>query len=78
VAAWLITLPAAALVGGVSASAVKHGGNFGTVVVALVGTALAAGIVLLSRRNPVHANNVNDHHEVAIRTEPPARVGAAA
>ncbi|MFJ9121823.1 anion permease [Streptomyces sp. NPDC102394] len=78
VAAWLITLPAAALVGGVSASAVKHGGDLGTVVVALVGAALAAGIVLLSRRNPVHANNVNDAHEVTIRTEPPAPVGTAA
>ncbi|MBY8344116.1 MULTISPECIES: inorganic phosphate transporter [Streptomyces] len=78
VAAWLITLPCAALVGGVSASVVKHGGTFGTVVVALVGAALATGIVVLSRRNPVHADNVNDHHEVAIRTAPPAHVGTAA
>lgn len=78
VAAWLITLPCAALVGGVSAAAVKHGGNFGTVVVALVGAALATGIVVLSRRNPVHADNVNDHHEVAIRTVAPSNVGTAA
>jgi inorganic phosphate transporter, PiT family len=78
VAAWLITLPCAALVGGVSAATVKHGGNFGTVVVALVGAALAAGIVVLSRRNPVHADNVNDHHEVAIRTPAPSNVGTAA
>ncbi|MCD9873888.1 inorganic phosphate transporter [Streptomyces guryensis] len=78
VAAWLITLPSAALVGGISAAAVKHGGNFGTVVVALVGAAVAAGIVVVSRRNPVHADNVNDGHDVTIRTEPPAHVGAAA
>ena len=78
VAAWLITLPAAALVGGVSASVVKHGGNLGTVVVALVGAAVAAGIVVLARRNPVHANNVNDAHEVAVRATTPAKVGAAA
>ncbi|MGW2724727.1 anion permease [Streptomyces sp. NPDC001492] len=78
VAAWLITLPSAALVGGVSASVVKHGGNLGTVVVALVGAAVATGIVLVSRRNPVHASNVNDAHEVTLRTEPPARVGTAA
>ncbi|MGW3035096.1 anion permease [Streptomyces sp. NPDC001178] len=78
VAAWLITLPSAALVGGVSASVVKHGGNLGTVVVALVGAALATGIVLVSRRNPVHASNVNDAHEVTLRAEPPARVGTAA
>ncbi|MER5215610.1 inorganic phosphate transporter [Streptomyces sp. NPDC002838] len=78
VIAWLVTLPAAALVGGVSASVVKHGGNTGTVVVALVGAAVAAGIVALSRRNPVHANNVNDAHEVAIRATTPSSVGTAA
>ncbi|MFG2942076.1 anion permease [Streptomyces sp. NPDC048282] len=78
VAAWVITLPCAALVGGLSAAAVKHGGNFGTVVVALVGAALAAGIVLLSRRNPIDAKNVNDGHEVAVRTTPPSNVGTAA
>ncbi|MFJ3671433.1 anion permease [Streptomyces sp. NPDC090106] len=76
-AAWLITLPSAALVGGVAAYAVKHGGNLGTTVVALTGAALAAGIVFLARRNPVHADNVNDHHEVPVRTAAPA-VGAAA
>ncbi|MET9684896.1 inorganic phosphate transporter [Streptomyces coeruleorubidus] len=76
--AWLITLPAAALVGGVAASVVQGGGDLGTAVVALVGAALAAGIVVVSRRNPVHAHNVNDAHEVTIRTEPPAKVGTAA
>ncbi|MGW2385545.1 anion permease [Streptomyces sp. NPDC001658] len=72
VVAWLITLPAAALVGGVSASVVVNGGDLGTIVVALVGAAVAAGIVVLSRRNPVSANNVNDAHEVAIRATTPA------
>ncbi|MFJ9820518.1 anion permease [Streptomyces sp. NPDC101151] len=78
VAAWLITLPAAALAGGLAASVVKHGGNVGTAVIALVALALAAVIVLAARRNPVHANNVNDHHEVAIRTPAPTDVGTAA
>ncbi|MEV6127158.1 inorganic phosphate transporter [Streptomyces violaceusniger] len=78
VIAWMVTLPAAALVGGVSASVVTNGGNIGAAVVALVGAALAGGIVLLSRRNPVDAKNVNDAHEVTIRTEPPAKVGTAA
>ncbi|MFI7386380.1 anion permease [Streptomyces sp. NPDC049813] len=73
-AGWLITLPAAALVGGLSASIVKHGGNTGAAVIALVALALATGIVALARRNPVHAQNVNDHHEVAVRT--PARTAA--
>ncbi|MFF6877848.1 MULTISPECIES: inorganic phosphate transporter [unclassified Streptomyces] len=76
--AWVITLPAAALVGGLAAAVVQNGGDLGTAVVALVGAALAAGIVVISRRNPVHAHNVNDAHDVSIRTEPPAKVGAAA
>ncbi len=76
--AWLITLPAAALVGGVSAGAVRYGGNFGTVVVALVAVAVAAGIVLAARRNPVDAHNVNDTHEVSIRSTAPTAVGTAA
>ncbi|CAL9568197.1 hypothetical protein SUDANB108_04809 [Streptomyces sp. enrichment culture] len=76
--AWVITLPAAALIGGGAAAAVQHGGDLGTAVVAVVGTALAAGIVVLSRRNPVHARNVNDTHEVSLRDEPAAKVGAAA
>ncbi|GHC66067.1 inorganic phosphate transporter [Streptomyces violaceochromogenes] len=78
IVAWVITLPAAALAGGLAAAVVQNGGDLGTAVVALVGAALAAGIVIVSRRNPVHAHNVNDAHEVSIRTEPPAKVGAAA
>ncbi|MFF7166261.1 anion permease [Streptomyces sp. NPDC008086] len=78
VVAWMVTLPAAALVGGVSASAVKHGGDLGTAVVALVGAAVATGIVLVSRRNPVSAHNVNDAHEVTIRGTEPTKVGTAA
>ncbi|MFD0070719.1 inorganic phosphate transporter, partial [Streptomyces sp. NPDC127574] len=76
--AWLVTLPAAALVGGVSASVVKHGGTVGTVVIALVAVAVASFIVAASRRNPVHASNVNDHHQVSVRTASPAGVGSAA
>ncbi|MEV5106321.1 anion permease [Streptomyces massasporeus] len=78
VVAWVVTLPAAALVGGLAAAVVQSGGDLGTAVVALVGVALAAGIVVISRRNPVHAHNVNDAHEVSISTEPPAKVGTAA
>ncbi|WKE69774.1 inorganic phosphate transporter [Streptomyces sp. WP-1] len=75
--AWLITLPFAALVGGLAASVVKHGGTIGTVVVALVAMALALGVVVLSRRNPVHADNVNDHHEVTLRSQTPTDIGSA-
>ncbi|MED7822237.1 inorganic phosphate transporter [Streptomyces chiangmaiensis] len=75
VIAWLVTLPAAALVGGVSASVVKHGGNAGTVVIALVAAAVAAFIVVVSRRNPIHAHNVNESHEVTLRGSTPTSVG---
>ncbi|MEU7495649.1 inorganic phosphate transporter [Streptomyces griseofuscus] len=74
--AWLITLPFAALVGGLAASVVKHGGNIGTVVVALVALALALGVVVISRRNPVHADNVNDDHEVTLRSQAPTDIGS--
>jgi PiT family inorganic phosphate transporter len=57
--AWLLTLPAAAAVGAV-ASWVAAGGTVGTIVVALAGVAVIAGIYLLSRRNPIGAHNVND------------------
>ncbi len=78
VIAWLVTLPAAALVGGVSASVVKHGGNIGTAVIALVAAAVAAFIVVVSRRNPIHAHNVNESHEVTLRGTTPTSVGTAA
>ncbi|MCQ9132539.1 inorganic phosphate transporter [Streptomyces hilarionis] len=78
VIAWLVTLPAAALAGGLAASAVTHGGNAGTTVVALVGVALAAGIVAISRRNPVHAHNVNETHEITLGAASPTDVRTAA
>jgi PiT family inorganic phosphate transporter len=68
--AWLVTLPSAAAVGAVSAAVVVHGGTLGTVLIALAALAAATAIYLASRRNPVHAENVNDHHEVAMRPQP--------
>jgi inorganic phosphate transporter, PiT family len=59
VVAWLLTLPSAAIVGGLSAW-VAGTGTLGTVLVALVGLAVAAGIYAASRRKPVTAENVND------------------
>jgi PiT family inorganic phosphate transporter len=58
--AWLVTLPAAAVVGAVAASAVVHGGTLGTVLIAVAAVVVAAVIALLARRNPVDARNVND------------------
>lgn len=68
VVAWCVTLPAAAAVGAVAASAVVHGGTVGTIVIAVVAAATAAFIVVMSRRNPVTSGNVNDDHAVAVRT----------
>jgi inorganic phosphate transporter, PiT family len=59
VIAWLITLPAAAIVGAL-ASRVAQTGTAGTVVVAVSGLAIGGGIYALSRRQPVTADNVNE------------------
>ncbi len=59
VIAWLLTLPAAAIVGAL-AGRVAQTGTVGTVVVAVAGLAIAGGIYALSRRQPVGAHNVNE------------------
>ncbi|MYS20137.1 inorganic phosphate transporter, PiT family [Streptomyces sp. DvalAA-14] len=74
--AWLVTLPAAAVVGALAAGAVVHGGTLGTVLIALAALAVAAVIVGLSRRNPVHADNVNNSPQAAVR--PTAHAEASA
>ncbi|MGI8328618.1 inorganic phosphate transporter [Actinomadura scrupuli] len=57
--AWLLTLPAAAAVGGVAA-AVATTGTLGVIVAGLAALAVAAAIYVISRRDPVHARNVNE------------------
>ena len=57
--AWLFTMPAAAIVGAV-AGWLAGTGPVGTVIVAVVLIAAAAGIYAASRRRPVNAHNVND------------------
>jgi PiT family inorganic phosphate transporter len=57
--AWTLTLPSAAIVGGVAAQ-VALISTLGTILVALVAIAIAAGIYLLSRRDPIDAENVDD------------------
>ena len=62
VAAWLITIPASAVVGAVMwyIADALGGGVLGALVVTAVLVALAAVIYARSRRNAVHAGNVND------------------
>jgi PiT family inorganic phosphate transporter len=57
--AWLLTLPAAAIVGAVAAW-VAGTGTVGTFVVAIGALGAAGGIFILNRRNAVTAHNVND------------------
>jgi inorganic phosphate transporter, PiT family len=68
VGVWLLTLPAAAVVGAL-ASAVATRGPDGTMLVAATMIVVAGGIYALSRRRPVSAATVNDTptpHPVAV------------
>ncbi|MFI9387588.1 anion permease [Kutzneria sp. NPDC052558] len=72
VIAWVLTLPAAAVVGAV-ASSIASTGTAGVVVVAVIGIAVAAGIYAASRRKPVTPDSVvND----AVALEEPVKVAA--
>jgi PiT family inorganic phosphate transporter len=74
VAAWLITLPAAASVGGALYwIASEIGGDAGTITVCAIGIVGATIIWLASRRDPVTPHNVNDLEAPAA----PAPAGAA-
>jgi PiT family inorganic phosphate transporter len=75
VVAWLLTLPAAAVLGAL-ASWTAASGTAGTVLVAAVLAALAGGIYLLSRRTPITAATVNDSPAVAPVVGTPARTAA--
>jgi inorganic phosphate transporter, PiT family len=57
--AWLLTLPAAAVVGALAGELATQG-TTGTVIVAVLAVIIAGGIYAASRRNPIHAGNVND------------------
>jgi len=58
--AWLVTLPAAGLVGAVAFKGAEMiGGTAGVIVIGMVMIAFAAGLYLASRRAPVNHDNVN-------------------
>jgi PiT family inorganic phosphate transporter len=73
--AWLVTLPSAGLVGAVAAVGVTRGGNLGIALVAMCALAIAAVLVVLARRNPVTARNVNQAK--AVRVRPVAGTGGS-
>jgi len=72
---WLLTLPAAATVGAVSA-AVARTGTVGVIVVATALIAAACTIWAISRRNAVSADNVNDSPDVTIAPAAPVEPAA--
>ena len=63
--AWLVTFPAAGLVGA-AACALAKTGIVGTIAVAVLAIVIALGILRLSKRNPVNSMNVNDQADVKI------------
>lgn len=66
--AWLVTFPAAAIVGGL-ACAVTKVGMWGVIVVAVLAIIGAFVIVRLSHRNPVNSMNVNESGDVKINAD---------
>ncbi len=62
VAAWVITLPSAAVVGALMwwIADVLGGGVLGALVIVVILAALAGAMYLRSRRQPIHPGNVND------------------
>ncbi len=54
---WVLTLPAAAVVGALAALIVRVGGGWGVLIDAILAIAIIVGLFLRSRRNAVTANN---------------------
>lgn len=70
--AWLITLPAAGLVGAVTSYVAVRGGTLGTLAVIVVLLAGAMAIIRQANHNRVDFSNVNDAHTVVVarQTDP--------
>ena len=73
--AWLVTFPAAGMVGALACALAKTG-VWGTVATVVIAVCVALIIFRLSMRNPVNSSNVNDSHEVKLN--PSVAVSAAA
>ena len=66
--AWLVTFPAAGIVGALACALAKTG-VWGTVATVAIAVFVALVIFRLSKRNPVNSGNVNDSHKVNINAE---------
>ena len=73
--AWLVTFPAAGVVGALACALAKTG-VWGTVATVAIAVCVALIIFRLSKRNPVNSGNVNDSHEVKLN--PSVAVSAVA
>jgi PiT family inorganic phosphate transporter len=67
--AWLVTLPAAAVVGGL-ATWLAISSTVGLVIVVVLAVVVGVGFVLLARRKPVNHENVNDDDSAETKSEP--------
>ncbi|WP_371406954.1 inorganic phosphate transporter [Kribbella sp. NBC_00662] len=69
--AWVLTLPAAAIVGAL-AGRVADSGNIGVVIIAILAVVAGGAIYAASRRKPVTSENVNDYPSSAPAATPAA------
>ena len=77
VIAWLVTFPAAGIVGALACALAKTG-LWGTVAVAFIACAVAFIIWRMSRRNPITSANVNERADVKVNANTNAKTVAAA
>lgn len=77
VIAWLVTFPAAGIVGALACALAKTG-LWGTVAVAFIACAVAFIIWRMSRRNPINSANVNERAEVKVNANTNTKTVAAA
>lgn len=75
--AWLVTFPAAGIVGALACALAKTS-VWGTVAVAFIACVVAFIIWRLSRRNPINSANVNERADVKVNANPGAKTVAAA
>lgn len=75
--AWIVTFPAAGIVGALACALAKTS-VWGTVAVAFIACAVAFIIWCLSRRNPINSANVSERADVKINANPGAKTVAAA
>lgn len=75
--AWLVTFPAAGIVGALACALAKTS-VWGTVAVAFIACVVAFIIWRMSRRNPINSANVNERADVKVNVNPGAKTVAAA